>query len=152
MNTVQVKKFLENDKYTKKIFNDVIPIDFLKIEFVNGPKAFIINTGESDTPGQHWFALFIPKLGPIEYFDSYGNKPINKEIYEFVKINKRPLFYNRYKIQGNNSLNYGKFSIFYLYLRSRGIPLRKVIQFFNKNKNINDQIITKLLNKIKLHF
>ena len=152
MDTVQVKNFLNRDKYTKKILTDVIPIDLLKIENVNGPRAFIINTGKSDTPGEHWFALFIPKYGPIEYFDSYGFKPLNKEIYDFVKINKRHLVYNRYKIQGNKSINCGEFSIFYLYLRSRGFSLGKIIQFFNKNKCINDKIITNLFNKIKLIF
>ena len=152
MDTLKVKEYLIKDKYTKKIFRGVIPIDLLKIEYLNGPGGFIINTGISGTPGEHWFALYVPKSGPIEYFDSYGFKPINKEVYFFAKANKKPLIHNRYKIQGNNSLNCGKFSIFYLYLRARGFPLRKIIQFFNKNKYINDIIITKLFNKIKLIF
>ena len=150
MDTIQVQEYLTKDKYTRKIFGGVIPIDHLPKNYVSRPKAYIINSGDSTTPGEHWFAVFIPKRGPIEYFDSYGLKPINKEIYNFVKLNRKSFIHNPYRIQANDSYNCGKYSLFYLYLRSRGYTMRKILQFFIRHKlNTNDLIVNSIFNKIK---
>jgi len=39
------------------------------------PFALVLNSDPRDKPGQHWLALFAPKNGPIELFDSFGQLP-----------------------------------------------------------------------------
>ena len=117
MDTLQVRRYFENNKLSRNIFKGVLPVDFLDNEPIYKQAAYIVNTGKSDTIGEHWFALLIPKYGPIEYFDSYGMKPFNREVYEFVKRHRRKLIFNRKRIQSNKSYNCGKFSVFYLYFR-----------------------------------
>ena len=39
------------------------------------PFALVLNTDPRSKPGQHWLALFGPKKGPIEIFDSFGLHP-----------------------------------------------------------------------------
>ena len=149
-----VKDYLTNDKFASKIFRGVLPINFLPHHTVERPSSFIVNTlpiNEFDEypQGEHWIALFIPKKGPIEYFDSYGLKPLNKEIYDFIQINGKKFIRNKFKIQGFNSINCGKYSIFYLFLRSRNIPMYRIVKFFIKYRKYNDRIIDRIFNKIK---
>ena len=107
--------------------------------------AFIVNTDESNLPGEHWFAIFVPKNGPIEYFDSYGIPPYHKEIYDFFKVNKRRFIYNNIQIQHNNSINCGKFALYYIYFRAKGYTMKQYLKFFNiKYLLYNDKFLNKL--------
>ena len=65
MNTTQLIEFLKRDKFAKRFLCGVIPIDKLPIRKVKRPCSFIINTHESEKPGEHWYALFIPQRGNI---------------------------------------------------------------------------------------
>ena len=148
MNTTQVEKALLKDKYVKKHYCGVIPLDFLPKKKLKTSCYFIVNTHKSYQPGEHWLSIYIPKKGPIEYFDSYGLKPSNKEILNFLKRNRNHYIYNNVKIQGINSLNCGKFSIFFIYFRSRNFKMKDYLKFFSTNKTDNDLFITKLYEKI----
>ena len=35
-------------------------------------KLLILNADETGEPGSHWLALYIPKEGPLEFFDPLG--------------------------------------------------------------------------------
>ena len=149
MDTIQLINYLKKDKYARKYFCGVLPINKLPRRKILRPCCFIINTHKSNLPGEHWFAIFVPKFGKIEYFDSYGLKPINEEVHDFIKLNGGKYIYNEKNIQGINSENCGKFSLFYLYMRTRGFNLNKIQKFFVKNKNFNDLIVNKLFYKLK---
>src|SRR5260370_4762244 len=99
METNQLIHLLLKNKYTMNVFCGVLPIDHLPQKQVRKPCSFIVNTHNSKLPGEHWFAIFVPKRGYIEYFDSYGKKPINKEVYNFIKTNGKKYIYNKKCIQ-----------------------------------------------------
>ena len=148
MNTLEVENFLRNDRFARKIFKGVYAIDQLNFNNIQKPAAYIINTDPSNKPGEHWFAMIFPKNGPIEYFDPYGLAPINGEIKQIWLRNKNNFIFNRKKIQSFDSTNCGKYSIFYIYLRARNIPITKINSFFLKNKLYNEKIIVKIFNKL----
>ena len=148
MNTIQLVKAFKKDKYTRKSFCGVIPIDFLPLRKVKKKCAFIVNTDKSTEVGQHWFSIYVPRSGPIEYFDSYGLKPQNEEIYDFIRANGSKYIYNTTAIQGNSSISCGKFSILFLYFRTRGYKMKDYLKFFTSNKKLNDVFINNLYNKI----
>ena len=150
MNTNQLIKLLLKDNYTKKIFCGVIPIDQIPIRKVRRPCSFIVNTHISTLPGEHWFAIYLPKFGKIQYFDSYGLQPTNNWILNFIKANGSKFIYNSKLIQAEKSTNCGKFCIFYIYMRSRGYKMKKLLQFFVNNAKLNDYFIEKLFKKIKI--
>jgi len=79
MDTIQVQNYFQNNQFSKNIFKGVIPVDYLENEPITKPSAYVVNTGKSDTSGEHWFALLIPRFGPIEYFDSYGKNLSTKK-------------------------------------------------------------------------
>ena len=151
MNTTQLIDFLKRDKFAKKVFCGVIPIDKLPISKVKRPCSYIINTHESQKPGEHWYALYIPRRGYIEYFDSYGIKPINHQIYSFFHANGSKYIYNKIKLQGVKSTNCGLFSAFFIYFRCRGYSMKQYIKFFASNKLHNDLFIKSLFKKYKIY-
>ena len=150
MDTIQLSNILKRDKFTKKYFSGVLSIDLLPIKKIGKTCSFIINTQNSTLPGEHWFAIFLPKSGKIEYFDSYGLKPINQEVYSFIKANGNKYIYNQKRIQSEDSQNCGKFCIFYIYMRSRNFSMNKILKFFVNNSKLNDIFILNLFKKLKL--
>jgi len=149
MDTIQLTNILLKDKYAKNYFCGVIPIDKLPGKNIKKPCSFIVNTDNSKRAGEHWFAIFIPKFGKIEYFDSYGLKPINSQVYDFIKANGNKYIYNRRIIQSVLSSNCGKYCIFYIYMRSRNFKMKKITQFFVLNKQYNDLLINKIFKKLQ---
>ena len=148
MDTQQLIDLLKRDKYSKKYFCGVLSIDQIPIRKIKRPCSFIINTQDSSLPGEHWFAIFIPKFGKIEYFDSYGMKPINYQVYDLILMNGKKFLYNKKAIQSSDSENCGKFCIFYIYFRSRNYSMIDIQKFFISNKITNDLFITKFINVI----
>ena len=145
MYTEELVELLKKNPFSRKIFCGVLPIDKLPMKKINKVCAFIVNTHESNLPSEHWFAIFVPKIGPIEYFDSYGLHPYHREINKFIKVNKRKFIYNNLKIQHNNSINCGKFALFYIYFRARGYSMKQYLKFFNKKQlQYNDKFLNYL--------
>ena len=149
MDTFQLINLLKKDKYSKKYFCGVLPLDKIPLRKINKTCAFIINTQKSHLPGEHWLAIFLPKRGKIEYFDSFGRKPHHKEIKEFINVNRRRLKTNWKFLQNDNTLTCGKYCIFYIFMRSRKYSLERIINFFGENKEDNELIINDLFEKLK---
>ncbi len=148
MNTIELINILTEDKFSKKLFCGVLPIDELKNFTFRKPCSLIVNTDESSKPGEHWIALFITKNGYLEYFDSYGIKPFKKEIFQFIKKHQMKLIFNKKKIQNSLSINCGKFCLLFVLLRTRGFTMKKIIRFF-VNTKYNDLLINKIYLKYK---
>ncbi len=148
MDTHQLIDLLKRDKYSKKYFCGVLSIDQLPIRKIKRPCSLIINNQDSSLPGEHWFAIHLPKFGKIEYFDSYGIQPINRQVYDLIQMNGNKFFYNSKEIQSANSENCGKFCVFYIYLRSRNYSMKQIQKFFISDKNTNDLFINNFFNKL----
>ena len=151
MNTIQLIALLKRDKYTRKTFCGVIPINHLPLKKIHRKCSFIVNTDESSLPGTHWFAIYIPKTGPIEYFDSFGRQPEEKEVKYFIKINNRRVIYNSKLLQSSESITCGHFCIFYLLFRNRGYTMKMFTKFFNDNRDFNDKQISLMYLKMIKH-
>ena len=57
MNTLQLKRALERNPSTKKIFGGVFAADELPKTFDTFPYGFVANTDPSTEPGTHWVAF-----------------------------------------------------------------------------------------------
>ena len=75
MNTLQLKRALEHNPSTKKIFGGVFAADELPKTFDTFPYGFVANTDPSTEPGTHWVAFYFPSRDKGEFFDSYGYPP-----------------------------------------------------------------------------
>ena len=152
MDTNQLKSIVMNDKYASKNFCGILPIDHLPKKKLTHDCSFIVNTDYSNGKGKHWVAIFVPNNGIIEYFDPFGMKPVNKEVYDFIKLNSSDYIYNKKGIQHLSSIKCGLFCLFFIMTRSRGIQMKKSSNFFNEISYLNDDLIDIIFKKIKLKF
>jgi hypothetical protein len=150
MYTSELIDLLKKDKYSRNSFCGVIPYDKLPIKKLRRPCSFIINTQKSTEPGEHWVAIYLPKKGKLEYFDSYGFRPTIDKIYKLIHINGKYYIYNKTTIQGVDSTNCGLYTLFYIYFRARKYPMYKYLKFFTSNKTHNDMLIENLFKRIKI--
>ena len=75
MNTLQIKRALERNAFTKKIFGGVFAADELP-KLNTFPCGFVANTDPSTEPGTHWVAFYFPSRDKGEFFDSSAT-PLN---------------------------------------------------------------------------
>ena len=148
MNTIEIIKSLSKFYLTKKNFIGVYPIDLIPKKKIKKPFSLICNTDDSTKPGSHWIALYAPKYGNIEYFDSFGFKPMNEEIIVFINLNGIKYRYNKKQIQSNKSITCGKFCVLFIYFRSKNITFDKFLNLFSSNKLYNEKLLKKLFSKI----
>ena len=134
---------MKKNKNVRKSFCGVIPIDKLPLRKVHRNCSFIVNTDDSSQPGSHWFAIYLPKNSPLEYFDSYGTKPTNKRILDFIKANGKRFKYNNKIIQGGNSTSCGLYALFFIYFRIKGFTIKEYQNVFTSNFENNDKIVNK---------
>lgn len=101
-------------KTTPKIDNTlaaVLPAEILpkkEPEISIKPYALIVNTN------QHWVAIYYPKKGYTEYFDSFGKKASDCNI---IRILGNEYIYNNKRLQNTFSSVCGQYVCYYLYLR-----------------------------------
>ena len=99
---------------------------------------YIVNFDEYADEGTHWVALFCNK-SEIIYFHSFGAEHIPEEIKEF--IGNKNLIANNFRVQANNSIMFGYFSIGLIDFMLAGKKLTDFISLFSpydfkKNDNI----------------
>jgi hypothetical protein len=148
MNTDELIKVLKKYKFTRRQFCGVIPINHLPLKKIRRPCSFIINTDHSSLPGQHWFAIYLPRRGKIEYFDSYGLKPLNPEIYDFIRINGNNWIYNNQRIQDYESKSCGQFCALYIAFRSKGLSRKYFLSLFISDKIHNEKLVNTMFSKL----
>ena len=135
MNTLQIKKALEQNRFTKKNFCGVFAADELPKTVDTFPCGFIANTDPSTKPGTHWVAFYFPSHEKGEFFDSYGYPPeYYGKSFKFYKLET----WNSRKIQSSWSEVCGQYCIFYLYHKSRGCSMNKIVNMFTDNTSLND--------------
>jgi hypothetical protein len=132
MNALQIHKLLTFDSHTKPVFKGVYPKNRLPrrlhLQPTDPPSAYVVNFDDSHLPGSHWVALFIdPKHGG-EYFDSYGNPPI-EECQRLLDLYP-PGVYNLTCLQ-EKTLVCGQYCVLYLLLRSRGYSMHDIVERLN---------------------
>jgi hypothetical protein len=105
------------------------------------PAALIANTDEQGKPGTHWVAIYIPKSGKSEYFDSYGLPPFVK--HHILFLNKVTWTHNRKEMQSLTSNVCGNYCLMYLASRMNGHTLKDFQNLFTADLNANDiQVLT----------
>jgi hypothetical protein len=122
---------------------DMLPTHLFK----NG--GYIVNTQNSDQPGQHWCAFYFPRNGIIEYFDPYGIIPLHKEFLDFM--DNKEFIYNSVPIQNPRSEACGPYCVFYLCARINGFAFFDIIKHLIDNFSyLNDNFIHSFLRQFNI--
>lgn len=150
MDTLEIVKALKSNVNTKHHFRGVFASDQLPKLIRQKPACLVVNTDTSKKPGTHWVAVFIPRLGPCEYFDSFGFKPQVKSILKFVSSNSKNFVHNKKQLQSVFSTICGNYCCEFLLHRCQGKSMTQFVRMYDANKPSNNDL--KTLRHFKLHF
>ena len=136
MDTLELKTFLERDIYTRKYFMGVYPLDRLpRRKLKSLPAIVVFNSEPSTSPGMHWCCLYIKENGVLQFFDSYGMEPkfYGENILCFIKRNSVSIEYSNLRVQEYNSVQCGKFVLFFAFWRSRSLTMERIMDILSEN-------------------
>ena len=105
------------------------------------PTSFIVNLDDHQGPGTHWVAVYHNPHDPyVEYFDSFGLPP-PLEIQRYKRL--KPILYNDGMLQDLHSSACGYYCIYFLQLRSQGVPYAQILKHFREGAGAyNERVIT----------
>lgn len=129
---------LINKKFVR--YWDVIPKN--EIDFKYFPCALIVNSS-SDLPGSHWLAFYANSCKKIYFFDSLGNLPSK---YGFPDLSYK--IENHKQLQNSESSICGIWVLLYIYFKTRGYSISKLLKRFTSNHSRNDAYVTRVINKL----
>lgn len=146
MNTLEINQILTKDKVSRQHFLGVFARDRLP-KIVNYPASLVFNTDDSDKPGMHWIAIYFSSKNRADYFDSLGENPQKYGVDKYLFENSSHFQFNNTKIQSDFSNYCGLYSILFIYLKSRGNTMDKIINHFQKIKE-SDKYLENFLKKL----
>ncbi|KAJ8018894.1 hypothetical protein HOLleu_42857 [Holothuria leucospilota] len=140
MDGEEIANILIRDSFVQPTFQGVFSSDHLpQLPVKQRPAAFVVNTDPSRRPGEHWIAIYLPKCGPVEYFDSYGKPPKVASIRTFLARNGGTIKMNPKTLQGPSSSVCGHYCIYYLIHRCRGQSMEAITGRFDVDQQRNDR-------------
>ena len=129
------------------IFKGTYPCDLVPISSNIEPQAFVVNTENSHSSGQHWIAL-ITKQTKCWYFDSFGNELLNQDILRSLRnIGVEKYFLNCKQIQPVHSNSCGYFCIAFVLSFILGIKYEDFLSEFSENVDQNDRLCLSLIKR-----
>lgn len=131
MNTKEINTILRHIKS----FLGAFPCDQLP-KIKKRPASLVVNTDDSNKPGEHWIAIYLPLDGSAEYFDSFGLPPLRNHILTFLyEQSDGFIIYNNQTLQNIASSSCGLFCISYIKMREKHYSFCDVISHFNSIDN-----------------
>jgi len=118
---------------------------FRKDEYSQGVLTWII----SEKPGSHWVAFYFTKDQKGKVFDSNGLSPTNYTgtFSSFLKNNSNGWSFNSVTLQSINSKVCGHYCLYYALFRCRNIGMSTIVHRFSKNKQRNDFLVKRFIEK-----
>ena len=147
MDTLELQQALMNDPITHLQTGGVCAVDQLPHIVQQRPTLYIVNSQESHRPGQHWLALYFPKVGPAECFDSLGHTPhyYHWRLARFLKTQGGYYICNQTRVQQPGTKTCGQFCIYFLQQRCTGRTMRQILGDFDEtNLNYNEDLVTRM--------
>ena len=148
MNTSQIHSILSCIIHSDQcLFLGVFPKDLIpSIHTSSFPLCFVANTDPSTQAGEHWVAYFYDSPSYLEFFDSYGLSPSDYD------LPHKPQRMNHQTLQSLDSRVCGHYCIFYLYHRSQGISLTRILSSFSLHDYTwNDRHVSRFISKNFTH-
>lgn len=142
MDSIEIKNIMQSNEYIKKYFKGVYACDRLpqlNKKNIKNPVCLIANTDPINKPGTHWIAIYIPRKGKVEYFDSYGNPPSSKYFINFMHQFKVGYKYYTIQLQSLFSIYCGIYCCEYILHRCRGKSLKSFLSTFSLSTIQNDK-------------
>jgi hypothetical protein len=142
MNGTRIQHILSLDPYAKKIFAGFSSPDLPLPVFSTRPALYVLNTGLSTSPGEHWCIACFTRDKVCYFFDPYGESP-KKYILDPVLLSvSETLVYNTKCVQGNLAKTCGHHCIFFALQYARGYTPDEIMSLYKNNATrYNDNMV-----------
>lgn len=111
------------------------------------PFALVFNTDPKDKPGQHWLAIFGPKQGQLELFDSFGLAP------HFYSLESLDFKHHICRYQSFESTLCGHYCIMFIYFRSIGTSYRQIMDLLYSHRSTGyDKFVSDFVSQLHIRF
>ena len=138
----QIDKFLR----TKDNYLGTFPVDRLPDLPKKFPKSIIINTDQSNKPGDHWIALVLTEVHAF-YFDSFGLGIVDQQVRDFLLPRYSNIIFSSLCIQHILSDKCGYFCIYFVKCVNSVKSYYNLLSNFRiDNLKLNDFIVMQKLN------
>ena len=132
----------------RKEFLGCFPSDKLPEFPTEFPKSMIINTDETNQPGDHWVALVLTK-DKCYYFDSMGMPILEENIMNYIEPHYNDIKYSNSRIQDLKSNKCGAFCVCFVLFVTNDKTFRNFLKLFSKkNLSSNDENLKELFQDI----
>mgnify|MGYP003329774553 CR=1 FL=1 len=140
MYTAQLKRALERNRETRRLWIEVLPRDLLPRRVPKRPTVIIANTDTSAQPGKHWVAFYFTDKC-VWYFDSYGRPPMAPELKRMMTLRKQHRHFKR-RIQGTGGVC-GEYCLYFVLTRMTSMTF----DCFGKDLEANDRIVKRVVKR-----
>jgi len=149
MNELEIKQCLCSHPLTRDLFRGVFARDEILAQIPSPRSLYVISTDIRSSPGQHWLFCIWPLRGYPLYFDSYGERPLHKEIEQFLLESSPKYYFNNQQLQGLFSDTCGHYVTYVASQLCAGNTLQEIRDrhFSSTDLDLNDIVITSLFQK-----
>jgi hypothetical protein len=142
MNAAVLTHVLSTNSYTDTLFQGFFTPDTDLPKKFKKPALFVLNTDESEGPGEHWCIVFLWNKNMCEFFDSYGMSP---SLYKFDSILLKyanRLIFNEFRVQGSQP-TCGHHCLFYAINRCMGKSRENILEQMYSASDLakNDRLV-----------
>lgn len=133
-----INRAMKKNPITKRFYLGTFPADRIP-KVTSYPSSMVVNMDNSNLPGSHWVAMFVPSRDTIFYYDSFGVPPYNKNIQKFLKQFRR-VEVNRTTFQSMISDVCGYYVMYFLYFCSQGYSIQKIKETLAAQTNPDEYV------------
>ena len=138
MDSSQISHLLSNNSLFGGVYScDTIP------KTDERPIAFVVNTHEITSPGEHWQVILLVDNHKIEFFDSFGFPPDVSFICDYIDDNATDWCYSSKTLQHPHKQSCGMFCVSFIQCRDQGGTYRDFLNEYTKDLLHNEKIVWK---------
>lgn len=141
-----------NNREIEDLIDD-LPVEVVCAEEVHlsRPKCYVANTDRCSGRGLHWVVFYVPRRGPIEFFDSLGNTPDSYDRHFGKELAGRSYIYTPNRLQGLGSDTCGAYCVYFVKKRYEGLRFEEIVKIFDGSDwPANDRQMITFIRRLKL--
>jgi hypothetical protein len=140
---VKINNLTDNSHLTGVYSADRLPRKCKK------PLAIIAHSEPASISIGHWIAIYAPKTGPIQYFDSFGLKPHIITHINFMHRLGGKVICNTHCYQSYNAITCGGYAL--MFLASKMGYINNIKKYLSENTAKNDSFIKMSTEQLVAH-
>jgi hypothetical protein len=142
MNGKRIEHIMSLDKHAKTKYVGFASPDVTLPEITSIPSIAFLNTGRSNTNGEHWCVICIMQNHVCFFFDSFGKSPETYDLLHTVLRECRHIEFNTKQVQNISQKTCGHHALYFALHFARGILPKDIMnEKYSNDINENDNMV-----------